>query len=134
LSRHPSVLRKPSRLPELPERGARPRTPRRNGARAQPHERPASLVPASSPCPPGKSAAGLLRLERLGRPVPRRPGHLPGLRVVELVVRSRGRAVLLAPLLLPPARPELREPRGPPGDAPDHRLLAGDGGRRHPTR
>jgi maltose alpha-D-glucosyltransferase/alpha-amylase len=36
--------------------------------------------------------------------------HLPGLRDVELDVGPGRAAVLLAPLLLPPARPQLREP------------------------
>ena len=35
-----------------------------------------------------------------------------------------GRRVLLAPLLLPPARPQLRQPRGPGGDARGPALLA----------
>ena len=38
--------------------------------------------------------------------------------------------LLLAPLLLPPARPELRQPRGARGHAPGRRLLARDGRRR----
>ena len=45
-------------------------------------------------------------------PLPRRPHHLPGLRDVELDVGPGGRRLLLAPLLQPPARPQLRQPRG----------------------
>ena len=46
-------------------------------------------------------------------PLPRRPHHLRRHREVELDLRPGARAVLLAPILRPPARPELREPRGP---------------------
>ena len=43
-------------------------------------------------------------------------------------------AVLLAPLLLPPARPQLRQPRGPRGDARRAALLARPRPRRLPPR
>ncbi len=52
----------------------------------------------------------LLRLERHQREVRGRPGDLRGHRGVELDVRPGAPAVLLAPVLLPPARPELRQP------------------------
>ena len=45
-----------------------------------------------------------------------------------------GRRVLLAPLLQPPARPELRQPRGPRGDARRAALLARPRPRRLPPR
>ena len=43
----------------------------------------------------------------------RRPHHLPGLRDLELDLGPGRQRVLLAPLLLAPARPQLRQPRGP---------------------
>ncbi len=48
-----------------------------------------------------------------GRPVPGRPHHLRRHRSLQLDLRPRPQAVLLAPLLLPPARPQLREPGSP---------------------
>ena len=42
--------------------------------------------------------------------LPRRADHLRRHRAVELDLRPGARPVLLAPLLLPPARPELRQP------------------------
>ena len=44
------------------------------------------------------------------------------------------RRLLLAPLLLPPARPQLRQPRGPGGDARRPALLARPRARRLPPR
>ena len=44
--------------------------------------------------------------------VPGRPHHLQGLRDVQLDLGPGGQGLLLAPLLFPPARPELRQPRG----------------------
>ena len=61
--------------------------------------------------PPRLDRARLLRVERHHRPLRRRPHHLPGLRAVQLDVGPAGRVVLLAPLLLAPARPQLRQPR-----------------------
>ena len=46
------------------------------------------------------------------RPVRRRAHHLPRHRAVELDLGPGGGPVLLAPLLLAPARPQLRQPRG----------------------
>ena len=53
---------------------------------------------------------------------------------LELDVGRAGRGVLLAPLLLPPARPQLRQPRGPGGDARGPALLARPRPRRLPAR
>ena len=55
----------------------------------------------------------------------RRPDHLRRHRDVQLDLRPRARAVLLAPVLLPPARPQLRQPRRPGGDARRAAVLAG---------
>jgi hypothetical protein len=51
--------------------------------------------------------------ERRRLPLPRGADHLRRHRAVQLDLRPGARPVLLAPLLLPPARPELRQPRGP---------------------
>ena len=45
--------------------------------------------------------------------LPGRPDHLRRHREVQLDLGSRTRAVLLAPVLQPPARPQLRQPAGP---------------------
>ncbi len=76
----------------------------------------------------------LLRLERHRRAVPGRPHHLPRHRELQLDVGSGGQGLLLAPLLPPPARPQLRQPRGPPRAARRHALLDGQGPRRLPLR
>ena len=59
---------------------------------------------------PGRPLRRLLRLVRRRHAVPRRADHLRRHRAVELDLRPGARAVLLAPLLLPPARPQLRQP------------------------
>ncbi len=63
-----------------------------------------------------------------------RAGDLPGLRDVELDVGPGRRGVLLAPLLLPPTRPQLRQPAGRGGRAGGPRLLARHGRRRPAAR
>src|SRR5215210_3271204 len=61
--------------------------------------------------------------------------HQRGMRVIaDLVVGPGCRAVLLAPLLQPPARPQLRQPRGPGGNAQCAALLARPRHRRLPPR
>ncbi len=82
----------------------------------------------------GEPLARLLRVERHLRPLHRGPGHLRGLRDLELDVGPGGRGVLLAPLLLPPARPQLRQPRGAGHHAARRRRVAGDGRRRGASR
>ena len=83
---------------------------------------------------PGIARARLLRLEHDRRPLHRRAHHLQGLRALELDLGPGGRRLLLAPLLLPPARPQLRQPDGPEGDLRRARLLARAGRRRAPAR
>ena len=100
----------------LPPRGAPARPARHHRAGPQPHLRPAPVVPARAPRPARLARARLLRLERHAREVQRRAHHLQGLRALELDLGPGRQRVLLAPLLLPPARPELRQPRGPRGD------------------
>jgi hypothetical protein len=55
-------------------------------------------------------------------------------RAVQLGLRPGAQPVLLAPLLLPPARPQLREPRGGRGHARRGPLLARPRARRVPAR
>ena len=59
-------------------------------------------------------------------PTPLRGGadHLHRHRDLELDLGRPGPGLLLAPLLLPPAGPQLRQPRGPGGDARGPALLA----------
>ena len=74
---------------------------------------------------PRQPQARLVRL--VGRPDALRRGadHLRRHRDLELDVGREGRRLLLASLLSSPARPELRQPRGPRGDARRPALLAG---------
>ena len=67
-------------------------------------------------------------------PLPRRADHLRRHRAVELDVRPGAQAVLLAPLLQPPARPELRLPRRAGGDHRRAAVLARPRHRRLPPR
>ena len=113
-------------------RGAQARHPGHHRPGHEPHLRPAPLVPGVAPRP-GRAVRRLLRVERHQRQVPGRPGHLRRHRGVELDVRPGAPAVLLAPVLLPPAGPELRQPGGPAGDARRPAVLAGPGHRRVPA-
>ena len=127
-------LRDDARLPDVPARGPRPRAARHHRARAEPHLRHARVVPAGPARQAGQPGPRLLRVERHARPVPRRAHHLQRLRELQLVVGPDGGGLLLAPLLLPPARPELGQPRGAAGDVRGRRLLARDGRRRAAPR
>ena len=66
--------------------------------------------------------------------VPGRADHLRRHRDVELDLRPGARPVLLAPVLHPPAGPQLREPRGPGRDDRRPAVLAGPRHRRLPAR
>ncbi len=71
----------------------------------------------------------------IGREVPEHPDHLRRHRGVELGVRPDPAAVLLPPVLLPPARPQLREPGRARGGARCRAVLARPGrGRDAPRR
>ena len=84
--------------------------------------------------PPGSSHARLLRLVGHRPEIHRHADHLPRHREVQLDLRPGGRAVFLAPLLQPPARPELRQPARAVGSAECHALLAGYRDRRAAAR
>ena len=102
-------VRHPARVQRAGRAGARPRHPHRHRPRDEPHQRPAPVVPGVAHRPRGP-VRRLLRVVRHRRPVHRRAHHLRRHRDVELDVRPDPPAVLLAPVLPPPARPELREP------------------------
>src|SRR5690349_13584624 len=74
-----------------------------------------------------------LRLVRHRRQVRRRADHLRRHRAVELDLGPGPRPVLLAPVLLQPARPELREPRRRRRDDRGAEVLAGPRRRRVPA-
>src|SRR5207244_344141 len=128
--RHPSHLRDAAGLQDVPPGGALAWAQGDHRARPQPHLRPAPLVPAGTAGPAGQRPARLLRLERHSGPLQGCPHHLQGLRDVELGLGPGGEGLLLAPLLLPPARPELGQPRGQAGDVQRRGFLARPGRRR----
>ena len=70
------------------------------------------MVPARAARAAGIARARVLRLERHRQEVSRDAHHLHRHREVELDLRSGRRAVLLAPLLLAPARSEPQQPGG----------------------
>ncbi len=109
---------------------------RHHGPGPQPHLRPASLVPglARSVPPPARHLPRLVRVEPHRPALPRRAHHLPGHGKVQLDLGSAAQGLLLASFLLPPARPELRQPRRPAGDARRGPLLAGPWHRRPARR
>ena len=82
----------------------------------------------------GLAQARLVRVVGHGPSLRGRADHLHRHRDLELDVGRDGRRLLLAPLLLPPARPQLRQPRGPGGDARGAPLLARPRPRRVPAR
>ena len=133
LLRHPSGLRQRRglhllRRPGAPARDARDRRPRH-----EPHVDRPSVVPGE----PHRSDRAVRRLVRLGRrrhALERGAHHLHRHRAVELDVGPGARPVLLAPVLQPPARPELRQPRGAGADAERAALLARPRARRLPAR
>ena len=78
----------------------------------EPHQRPAPVVPGVPPGP-HQPQGRLVRVERRRPALARGPHHLRRHRAVELDLGPAAPAVLLAPVLQPPARPQLRQPRGP---------------------
>ena len=83
---------------------------------------------------PDSPEARLVRVVRHRHPVRRRADHLRRQRIVELDLGPRGGCVLLAPVLLAPARPQLREPRSRRRDAQGAVVLARARARRLPPR
>ena len=118
---------------QLPRRGAQARHPRDHRLRDEPHQRRAPVVPGQ-PRGPRRALRRLLRVVRHRRAVRRRPDHLRRHRDLQLDVGPGAPAVLLAPVLLPPARPQLRQPEGAGGDARGDGVLARHGPRRLPAR
>ena len=112
LPQRPPAVRHARRLPALRARGAPPRPARDHRAGRQPHLRPAPVVPGRAPRAAGLAQARLLRLERRPDTLHRHAHHLHRHREVELDLGRRSPSVLLAPLLQPPARPQLRQPAG----------------------
>ena len=101
--------------------------------RHEPHQRPAPVVPGVALRPRGP-VRRLLRVVRHRREVRRRAHHLHRHRGLQLDLRPGPPPVLLAPVLLPPARPQLREPRRARGDVRRRAVLDGPGHRRLPAR
>ena len=96
-------------------------------------ERRAPVVPGQPRGPRGP-VRRLLRVVRHRRALRGRPRHLRRHRAVQLDVGPGAPAVLLAPVLPPPARPQLRQPQGPRRDAGGDGVLARHGPRRVPAR
>ena len=96
----------------------------------QPHLGPASVVPGRAPRAARLVQAQLLRVERRPGQVLGHAHHLHRHRKLQLDLGRGGEGLLLAPLLQPPARPELRQPAGAQGGDPHHALLARHGGGR----
>ncbi len=90
-------------------RGASSRPARDHRAGHQSHLGSASVVPGRPQGAARAQEAQLLRVVGRSEPVRRHAHHLHGYRAVELDAGPALEAVLLAPLLQPPARPELRQ-------------------------
>ena len=133
LHRHPPGVRHGRGLPHVPGRGPPARDPGDRRLRDEPHQRRAPVVPGQ-PERPGRPLRRLLRLVRHRRALPGSPHHLRRHRAVQLDLGPGPPAVLLAPVLRPPARPQLRQPEGARGDAGGDGLLARHGPRRLPPR
>ncbi len=133
LLRPPPGLRVGGRLPGVRRAGAPARHARHRRPRHEPHLGRPSVVRgvAGGPHQPEER---LVRLVGHGGALSRGPRHLHRHRALELDARPAPRRVLLAPLLPPPARPQLRQPRGAGGDARGAALLARPRNRRLPAR
>ena len=134
LHEHPSRLRHLGGLPAIRRGGSPARYAGDHRASPQPYERPAPLVPACAPRRSGKQPPRLLCLERYPRALRAGSHHLPRLRTVQLVLGPGGEGLLLAPLLLTPAGPQLPQSRGSQVHVAARRLLAPSRGRRAAAR
>ena len=99
----------------------------------EPHERRPPLVHRVA-LEPRQPEERLVRVERRRPALARGPHRLHRRRAVQLDLGRHPPAVLLAPLLLAPARPQLREPRGRRRHGRDGQVLARDRLRRVPAR
>ena len=99
----------------------------------EPHLERSPVVPGVA-LEPGQPQARLVRVVGHRRPLQGRADHLHRHRDVQLDLGPGRRRLLLAPVLLPPAGPQLRQPRGPGGDARGPALLARPRARRLPAR
>ena len=121
--RHRRLHRRPSRsTARCATSSALLREAHRRGLRVitelvlQPHLRPASVVPARARAPkPGSAERDFYVWSDTPGEIQGRADHLQGLRDLELGLGPGRERVLLASLLLAPARPELRQPGGARG-------------------
>ncbi len=118
-------------FPDCSSRGAPPRAARHHRGRRQPHLGSAPLVSACPRVAARVTFARFLRLERHAGQVHGSADHLQGFRNLELDLGSGRQGILLAPLLLPPARSELRQPGRARGSQGCRRFLVRHGRRRH---
>ena len=132
---HPSLRHACATSAPFLREAHRRRTPGDHRARARPHLRPAPLVPA------GPTAPSRISSYRDFYVWSDTPDRFPDARVIFKDFETSNwtfdpvaRRLLLAPLLLPPAEPQLRQPRRAPGDVRRRRLLARDGRRRAAPR
>ena len=132
LRRRAAGVRHRRGLPPAAGRGARARHAGDRRLRHEPHLRPAPVVPGL-PVRPERPVRRLLRLGRRRLRLPGRADHLHRHRDLQLELRPGPQAVLLAPVLRPPAGPELRQPRGAGGDPRRAEVLAGARHRRLPA-
>ena len=92
------------------------------------------MVPGRAQRAARLARARLLRLERHRRQVPRHAHHLHRHRDLQLDLGPGRQGLLLAPLLQPPARSQLRQPARARSHLQGDALLARHGGRRLPPR
>ena len=114
-------------------RGPRPRHPGHRRPGHQPHVGPAPVVRRVPP-EPRQPQGRLVRVERRRPALARGPGGLRRRGAVQLVLRRHPRPVLLAPLLRPPARSQLRQSRRGRRHARGGPVLARPRPRRVPPR
>ena len=134
LPRGQPAVRHARRLPQDARGGAPAGAARHHRAGHQPHLGPAPVVPGRAARAGGLGRARVLRLERRRHQVRGHAHHLHRHRDVQLDLGPGGQGLLLASLLQPPARPELRQPQGARGGVRHHALLARHGRRRLPAR
>ena len=121
-------------FPALHRRSQAPRPAGHHRTRHQPYLRPARLVQARAPQRSEIERAQLVCLERHRPEIPGHADHLHRYREIELDLGSGSRPVLLAPLLLAPARPEFRQSARGQRDHSGDEALARHRRRRLPAR